>query len=114
MEQLEWELQHVVDGAAGRDYFEEGGQADLVVLDLNMPGWSGLELLSWLRDRPQTRTLPVVLHSWSDEAKAINEAYRLGAWGFLVKPKGIPDLRRLVRSLCTIWLEFNLPPTIGD
>src|SRR5690349_19737256 len=58
----------------------------LVLLDLNMPGLSGFDVLRWIRQQPGLRTLRVVVLTSSDETRDVNLAYQLGANSFLVKP----------------------------
>ncbi|MCA9790212.1 MAG: response regulator [Candidatus Eremiobacteraeota bacterium] len=107
LEQLEPELQVFKDAEAADAYFAGGGEAALLVLDLNLPGMSGLELLKVLRGRAETARLPILLHSYSKEPENVAAAYQGAASGYIVKPQGLPDLRRLVRALHDHWLVFN-------
>jgi DNA-binding response OmpR family regulator len=58
----------------------------LVLLDGHVPGRSGLEILSWIRERAALMDLPVVMFSGSGEAESINRAFEIGADSYLVKP----------------------------
>lgn len=58
----------------------------LVVLDMNMPGLNGLDTLTTLRQHPHWSTFPVLILSTSSDPRLIEEAYRLGANGYVVKP----------------------------
>jgi CheY-like chemotaxis protein/phosphoribosyl 1,2-cyclic phosphodiesterase len=76
----------------------ESRQPELVLLDLNMPGRDGFELLRMLRARDETRTLPIiVLTSMGDEESA-RKSFELGATDFLNKPFTAPQLDARVRS----------------
>ena len=61
-------------------------QPDLVLLDLMLPGFSGLEVLHALKGDPATRLIPVLVLSGRADAAAHAEVMRLGAAGFLNKP----------------------------
>lgn len=88
------------DGPEARAYLSEcfltGCLPAVVLLDLHLPGETGLELLAWIRSQDGGRDLTVLVHSWSECARLAEAA---GATGFLEKPKGLPGLRALVRTL---------------
>jgi CheY-like chemotaxis protein len=70
---------------------------DIVVLDLMIPGLSGLDVLTRLRDVENGRKLPiVVISAWSD---ARDEAFAAGADRFVLKPFIPDDLRAVVEEL---------------
>ncbi|OEC36996.1 PAS domain S-box-containing protein [Pseudomonas cuatrocienegasensis] len=71
---------------------------DLLLLDLNLPGLSGGELLARLRQNPATQHLPVVVLS-AAAADDIARAMALNCQGLLGKPIDIDELRRLVSAL---------------
>jgi len=58
----------------------------LVLVDLKMPGISGLDVVLWIRHQPFLKDLRVVVLATSDDLRDVNEAYRRGANSFLVKP----------------------------
>ena len=116
-------LQTVKDGKAAKDYLAGNGPfadrdahplPDLVLLDLNLPYWSGFEVLEWLRQQPQLRRLPVVVFTSSSRPDDIARAYDAGANGYVVKPNALADLTSLVRALREFWLVHNqLPKALG-
>ena len=71
----------------------------ILLLDLTMPGKNGLEVLQWKRSRPQWRNLPAVMLSSSSEQCDRQEADRLGASGYFVKPFKSVDTTSLARIL---------------
>jgi CheY-like chemotaxis protein len=58
----------------------------LIILDLNLPGMSGLEFLPWLREQPLFSAIPVIVLSGSPFSHAVKRAYALGAKTFFTKP----------------------------
>ena len=58
----------------------------LIVLDMRMPRMGGLEVLEWIRDRPQFREIPVVMMSNVSDPKSIGRALNLGARNYFLKP----------------------------
>jgi CheY-like chemotaxis protein len=72
------------DGEAALERLREGGHADVVLLDLEMPGMGGLETLQHLtRLRPE---LPVIICSGVDDPLVMESASSLGAHAYLKKP----------------------------
>ena len=77
---------------------------DIIVLDVMLPGRSGFEILRDLRDRAETRHLPVLMLTAKGQARDREQAMALGADGFLVKPFSnaalLDEVRRLAEAGC--------------
>ncbi len=72
----------------------------LVLLDLNMPGMGGFEVLEKLRARPECARLPVVVMLTNSDRRAdVQHARELGANGFQTKPSGVDEYVAFFRSL---------------
>jgi len=72
---------------------------DLVILDLMLPGLSGLEILEQLRADPVTRALPVMMLTAKGQGRDREAAERAGANHFMTKPFSNDDMRAAVRAL---------------
>jgi CheY-like chemotaxis protein len=112
-------VQTVKDGKAAKDYLAGNPPFEdrqlhplprLMLLDLNLPYWSGFEVLEWLRQQPQLRRLPVVIFTSSNRPDDIARAYDAGANAYLVKPNALADLSSLVLALRDFWLIHNRLP----
>jgi CheY-like chemotaxis protein len=79
----------------------------LVLLDLNMPGTSGVEVLKWIRSTPSTTTLPVIMLTSSSQDSDVHRSYILGANGYLVKPSNLEGLVVMAKSIKDFWLAQN-------
>lgn len=78
------------------------GLPAIVLLDIKLPGMSGLELLEWLRGEYRTRGLPVILISALKENKDIVRGLELGANDYVAKPINLPVLLARIRTQFTI------------
>lgn len=76
----------------------------VVLLDLYMPGTSGFDVLSWIRDQPQFAKMRVLVVTASLKVGDINRAYALGANSFLLKPFDFENVIELSRNLQAYWL----------
>ena len=72
---------------------------DLIVLDVTMPGRDGLEVLTALRARPDTRDIPVVLLTARSSDSDVWEGWKAGAAYYLTKPFETDQLLHFVNYL---------------
>ncbi len=72
---------------------------DLVLLDINMPGLSGLEVLAYLRREPRLHGVPVVIITADEQPETRQQALQAGAQGFLLKPITLDNLERELQRL---------------
>lgn len=81
----------------------------LVLLDLNMPGMHGKEVLERLRADARTKLLPIVVLTTSGNSPEIRECYELGCNLFLVKPVQYDEFTRVIRTLGLVFQIVKLP-----
>src|SRR6516164_10416071 len=89
---------------------EEYPLPDLLLLDLKLPGHNGFEILAWIRTQPGLAGLRVLVLTSSDRIKDVNDAYRLGANSFLVKPYDFEDLVHFTQLIEEFWLQRSKCP----
>ena len=82
----------------------------LILLDLHMPDFNGLQLLTYLKQHLQWRRIPVVIMSNSLSIEEKSACYDAGANSFLNKPPDLSQLTETMQSVCCYWLEFNRSP----
>jgi CheY-like chemotaxis protein len=108
------ELKVITNGQQAVDFFgsdqKEGatlGPLALVILDLNLPGRSGLDVLFQIRKKSKYRTVPVILFSASNQQTDIDACYLEGCNAYVIKPSDPESLRRLVSLINDFWLKEN-------
>ena len=77
----------------------QGERPALLLLDINMPEVSGLELLEFIRSRPALKKLPILMLSANATDTDIDLAMHTGAQGYLTKPVSLDELERELRSV---------------
>jgi two-component system response regulator len=92
---------------AGRDLSQKPA---VILLDLNLPLVSGLEVLRRVREDERTRLLPVVILTSSKEEQDLIEGYRLGANSYVRKPVDFAEFLEATRQLGLYWLVLNEAP----
>ena len=75
----------------------------LVMLDGQMPGRSGLEVLRWMRQQPALREVPAIMLTGMSDVDSIQNAYSSGAASYLVKPVAFGALADVIRGLQRPW-----------
>lgn len=104
----------VRDGSDALDYLlakAEGPSANelpaLMLLDLNLPRMSGLEVLRQVRSHERSKYLPVVVLTGSKEEEDLIRSYALGANAYVRKPVEFPQFIEAARSLGLFWLLLS-------
>ena len=83
---------------------------DLVLLDLGMPKMSGLDVLSWIRQHPVIKKTVVLILTSSEKPDDYKAATKNGANGYLLKPTKFEDLKTLVKTIYSEWLDKSKKP----
>lgn len=98
---LDWELVILRNGMAAAEHIKDGSNppADCAVLDLNLPGYSGLELLAMIRENAGWAKTPVLILTTSDSERDINAAASGRANAYLVKPDTPGELNQALQSI---------------
>ena len=84
----------------------------LVLLDLKMPRRSGFEVLSWRRQRPELKSVPIVVLTSSTDIRDVNLAFQLGADGFMIKPADFLRFVEFSEALSGHWLWLSQSPKL--
>ena len=111
------DLDIVTDGQEALDYLNKKGhwekthEPNLVLLDINLPGINVIEVLQQIKENPQTRHIPILILTSSDQEKDILRAYDNHANSFLQKPLDIVTFQDIVGKIEEFWLSIiKLPP----
>jgi CheY-like chemotaxis protein len=87
---------------------EQGYPTDipsLILLDLNLPGIDGRRVLQTIKENPRLQYLPVVVLTTSSYSKDIEECYRLGVNGYVVKAMDVQRFKESMHVLIQYWLN---------
>jgi len=95
--------------------YQEGEQPaaslpSVILLDLNLPGTDGREVLEQLKQDQSFKEIPIVVFTTSSNPKDIEFCYQKGANGYLIKPVDSAELERTVQAFVDYWLQTNISP----
>lgn len=103
------------DGLEAMDYLHQAeiglvSRPDLVLLDLNLPGKNGREVLAEVKSSPELKQIPVLVMTSSRADEDIEQAYRLNANCYITKPGDLTEYVNVVRAIEDFWfLTATLP-----
>ena len=84
---------------------------DLILLDLNLPKMSGLDILENIKSDENLRTIPVVILTTSQSEKDILSGYQRFANAYITKPVSLDQFNRIILAIEGFWLDTaQLPP----
>ncbi|MFN3265796.1 MAG: response regulator [Deinococcales bacterium] len=79
----------------------------LVLIDVNLPRLSGLEVLERLRAKPEWRVVPIVIFSTSKLRLEVERALQSGANSFVVKPAKFTEFRDVLERVVVYWTQTH-------
>lgn len=85
---------------------------DLLLLDLNVPKKSGIEILGDIRAAHHLRTLPVIILTNSTSPKDVEAAYHACCNAYVRKPVGFDKLMEAMETVRKFWLELAVTPEV--
>jgi CheY-like chemotaxis protein len=108
-----------IDGDEALDFLYREGKygkplqaprPSIILLDLNLPGTDGREVLEQIKQDDSLKTIPVVVFTTSSNPKDIETCYQYGASGYILKPMDIDQLRKKIQNFLQYWLETVILP----
>lgn len=82
----------------------------VILLDLNLPGTDGREVLRQIKQDDDLKTVPVVVFTTSSNPKDIETCYKQGVNSYIIKPMDISLLRQSIQGLLSYWFEITMLP----
>lgn len=94
------------DGSA----VERKGQALLILLDLNLPDMTGIEILKRVKENKYLKSTPVVVLTTTDDSQEIKRCYELGCNVYITKPVNYESFANAIRQLGLFFSVIQVPP----
>jgi len=88
---------------------DSAGRALLILLDLNLPDMTGVDILAKVKTNPYTKRFPVVVLTTTDDRQEIQRCYDLGANVYITKPVNYESFANAIRQLGLFFSVIQLP-----
>lgn len=86
------------------------GSALLILLDLNLPDMTGIDILKRVKDNANIKSTPVVVLTTTDDAEEIKRCYELGCNVYITKPVNYENFANAIRQLGLFFSVIQVPP----
>jgi CheY-like chemotaxis protein len=115
------QLHRCSDGDEALDFLFAGIQSStpsrlpsLILLDLNLPGTDGRDVLARLKQDEKLKSIPVIVLSTSNNPKDVRTCYTLGANAYLIKPINVVKFKRTIQLFVEYWFDVVMLPELND
>ncbi len=111
-------LHIVIDGAEATDFlfkrnqYQNAPRPDLIILDLNLPKKSGLEVLTEIKNDESLKSIPVIILTSSNAEEDVIRSYNLHANCYLAKQMDLNKFFEVVKSIEDFWLTLVKLPKL--
>lgn len=117
--ELRYPLLRFREGDEALDYLlrqqaYQGLEAPLPVallLDLNLPGTDGREIIQEIKQTPQLQIIPIIVLTTSSSPRDIETCYRHGANSYILKPMGVAKMQQTVKLFFQYWFKVTVLPS---
>lgn len=110
------------DGDEALDFLHRRGQyagtdkaprPGVILLDLNLPGTDGREVLSEIKNDPGLKQIPVIVLTTSKDERDVEVCYRCGANSYIQKPVDLDGFMKAIERLNDYWFEVVILPRVS-
>ena len=117
------EIVECVDGEDALDYLfrrnkyagsQDSSRPSIILLDLNMPGTDGHEVLAEIKRDKELASIPVIVLTTSSDERDIERCYAAGGNSYVQKPVDLPGFITAIQRLKEYWFEVVLMPPSDD
>lgn len=113
------QIHHCVDGDDALNFLhrqekyanaEDAPRPSLILLDLNLPGTNGYDVLQAIKSDERVKSIPVVVLSTSNNEKDVETCYAMGANSYMTKSIDLADFLASMQRMADFWLDIAVLP----
>jgi len=106
--------EQAVDYLRKRGPYLDSPRPDIILLDLNLPRLTGLEVLREIKSDPELKSITVIVLTTSEAPQDVNAAYDLNANCYVVKPVDFEQFMAAIRGIEEFWMSVASLPSLTD
>jgi CheY-like chemotaxis protein len=108
-----------LDGDEALDFLNHTGEycdraqaprPSVILLDLNLPGTDGRDVLKQIKQNSELQIIPVVVFTTSSNPKDIEVCYQYGVSGYIIKPIDVDKLKKGIQTFIDYWFQTVILP----
>ncbi|NEN89350.1 MAG: response regulator [Okeania sp. SIO3H1] len=115
---FEYPIYHCVDGDDALDFIFQTGEYSpeiaprptLILIDLNLPGTDGREVIEIIKNHQQLKIIPIVVFSTSSNTKDVQICYEQGVNSYMEKPVNFQTFSKNIEDFLSYWFETAILP----
>lgn len=89
---------------------QDAPRPGLIVLDLNLPGTDGRDVLRRIKQDETLKKIPIVIFTTSSNPQDIEDCYQYGVNSYIIKPINFAQLKRDIQTIVDYWFEVTTLP----
>ncbi|NET41340.1 response regulator [Okeania sp. SIO2B3] len=115
---FDYPIYHCVDGDDALDYVFQTGEYSpeiaprptMILIDLNLPGTDGREVIEIIKNHQQLKIIPIVVFSTSSNTKDVQSCYEQGVNSYMEKPVNLKTFSKNIEDFLSYWFETAILP----
>jgi len=97
-----------------KDYKNIANEQIIVLLDLNMPGMDGIQVLKEIKADSKLKLIPIIILTTSNDERDVEECYKNGASTYISKPVSFEGLVSAIAIMKEYWFGFAMLPKVKE
>ena len=101
---IDYKFIHFDNGEKGLNFlFSKENDSHIIILDINLPDISGLDILTRIKKNERTKHIPTIIYSTSENKEDINQAYKSMANSYILKSFNSKDFYKIIKTFSEYW-----------
>jgi CheY-like chemotaxis protein len=101
----------ITNGDDAHTYIQKNyKKIDIILLDLNIPSGNGHDILKWFKGQEETKHIPILVFTNSENPSDIKRAYTNGTNCYILKPVGIYNFKKTLSGIIDFWTQISIIP----
>lgn len=87
---------------------------DMIILDLNLPKYTGLQIYVFIKENKWLKNVPVIILTTSASPMDIDDCRKQGLYSYFIKPMDYEETKSMIKGIYQYWFQFNASLTVSQ